>query len=144
MDGDVSGRSGGSSYSSRSRRGGNLSWSSKEAEGDSQPTHSNRAYSKIAKMTCFHKLGEDFTNLFDMLKSIAYVPIDDVSSAYDAVMTQCARNSDKTEKFGTPKKLKLVDQHIARQRWNIALAYNREEILEYLRKQSDFTVLDQL
>uniref|UniRef100_A0A915DQ40 FLYWCH-type domain-containing protein n=1 Tax=Ditylenchus dipsaci TaxID=166011 RepID=A0A915DQ40_9BILA len=28
-----------------------------------------------------------------------YVPINDVSSAYDAVMTQCARNSDGTEKF---------------------------------------------
>uniref|UniRef100_A0A915DPH4 RRM domain-containing protein n=1 Tax=Ditylenchus dipsaci TaxID=166011 RepID=A0A915DPH4_9BILA len=172
MDGDVSGRSGGSSYSSRSRRGGNLSWSSKEAEGEiykrseqpnakgiqqwrcikhsegckmvidtnradlcvgkSKTRHSHctlnvahvinyhrnvgkwtlirllqrilsiwsyRLCCRIAKMTCFHKLGEDFTNLFDMLKSIAYVPIDDVSSAYDAVMTQCARNSDKTEKW---------------------------------------------
>jgi len=63
-------------------------------------------FRKVQKLglTKLYKEGTDFSVLFDMLKSLVYVPVEDLRKAFDAIITLCARNPDGTSKFenGSP------------------------------------------
>uniref|UniRef100_A0A915ETW7 MULE transposase domain-containing protein n=1 Tax=Ditylenchus dipsaci TaxID=166011 RepID=A0A915ETW7_9BILA len=58
-------------------------------------------YRRVQKLSLTRKYKEEgaFTAVFDMLKSLAYIPTTNIHAAFDAVMLRYARNADGTDKF---------------------------------------------
>lgn len=64
--------------------------------------HYSRAlYRKVQRLGLVRTYKQDgpFTLLFDMLKSLVYVPVEDVYEGFKLIIRKCARNLDGTERF---------------------------------------------